>query len=74
MSTGSSRTEMMKVAKKLAGLPELRKLSISVTPLTDVGLKELAALEKLEVLDLRRCHYISSAGLAELAALTRLQS
>jgi hypothetical protein len=58
--------------KELAGLRQLRKLSLASTQVTDAGLKAVARLRTLQTLDLGGTK-ITGATLKDLAALKRLQ-
>ena len=61
------------VVATLAGLPELRELSLAHTGVTDEGLKVLADFPELQVLTLAHTE-VTDAGLKELAKLKGLQT
>src|SRR5262249_26075551 len=48
-------------------------VSLPGTPVTDAGLKELAAVKALQTLDLSGCPKVTDAGLKQLAALKGLK-
>ena len=51
---------------------ELTSLSCAITQITDAGLKEVARLPQLTVLDLTMCKQITDAGLKAVAKLPQL--
>jgi hypothetical protein len=51
--------------KELAGLQELRELSLRFSPITDVGLKELVGLKSLRKVEIGETK-VTDAGVAEL--------
>ncbi len=59
--------------KELAALGRLETLNVGQAQVTDVGLKELAALTELRDLDLSYNKKVTDAGLKEVAALKGLQ-
>ena len=61
------------LAKNLADLKQVKRLSLAGSGLTDAGLKHLAGLTELQTLDLRRTK-VTAAGIDELkAALPKCQ-
>src|SRR5205823_5840859 len=59
---------------ELAAFKMLRRLDLSSTRVTGVGLKELAGLADLRELRLSRCLSFTPEGWAELGKLTRLRN
>ena len=57
----------------MAALQGLKSLDLDETKVTGSGLKELAALQKLEVLSLEGCKGVKDADVKELAALKGLK-
>lgn len=54
-------------------LPKLRRVRLSRTKVSDVGLAHLAAATNLEQLEAQGCHHLTSIGLAYLAGLKKLK-
>ncbi len=57
----------------LAGLPQLETLNLSSTGITSTGMVVLAALTRLERLDLSFCNRITDPGLKSLRSLPNLE-
>ena len=55
-----------------ADLANVTHLDLSFTRITDAGLKDIAKLQKLELLDLVYCEQITAVGLKEVAKLQNL--
>jgi internalin A len=58
--------------KEIGKIGNLVKLYLRETPVTAAGLKELAGLPSLSVLDLTRCREVNDAAMKELAAVQTL--
>ena len=56
----------------MAGFEQLQRLSLVDTPITDVGLKQLAGLKQLQFLNLQYTK-ITDTGLKDMADLKQLQ-
>ncbi|MEX2214838.1 MAG: SUMF1/EgtB/PvdO family nonheme iron enzyme [Phycisphaeraceae bacterium] len=61
-------------ARHLRLFPGLRELSLIGSPLTDAGFAHIAALKKIERIDLTRCKDLTDAAFAALANLHELRS
>lgn len=58
---------------RLAALPHLRKLSLSQTKITDLGLERLQLLRTIREFNCRHCEYITDDGLAHLKTWKQLE-
>src|SRR6476646_10593397 len=58
---------------RIAGLTELRKLNLSYTKITDLGLEHLRPLRNVTYLNCYYCEYISDGGIAFLKQWTNLE-
>ena len=59
--------------RRLESLPHLRKLNLTRTKITDVGMEHLAKLTGVTDLDLRYAEYITEDGIAHLKGWTALE-
>src|SRR5262249_6615737 len=64
---------LKELGPQLASLKHLKELNLSLTKITDAGLKQLSALTRLEVLYLNKTQ-ITDAGLADFPDLDQLQT
>ena len=61
-------------AKALLDLPDLKYLSMMhATKLTDAGMKEIAKVKTLEILDIRVCNALTDEGLTAIGTLPNLR-
>jgi internalin A len=59
---------------KLAGLPELRRINLSDTKVTDIGFANLRPLQRVTHLDCSQCAYITDGAIAYIKHWQNLES